>query len=916
MADSPTLQHVIRRLVRIRRAGWLLVGFISLLAIAITGIFIHGIIDATLALSSTARLILHALLATLLLVTAIAGFTRIMRIRQTSIGDAIDQSHNDPRKSVRSAIELSQQESTSPLSELMRAQAIGEASTLAAQTPNRSVMPRRALRSSLIVITSLALVVLTTCLIYRDATAIVFQRLLKPTADIPPYSTLNFEFADSDLRTPYGGTALVKVHITGDSLPGPVEAMVRTANRGTIQEIRPFQEGSDAFAIRLENLTEPVEVAFATGRARSHWQPVDVVLQPNITRLHGDAKPPAYTARPSHPLELSTGEFSVLEGSTVNLTVESNRPLAGGSLELVDTDAPPVNATAGPNANSLTFSWQAYHSGPLLIHIRDTRETPSAEPTELLLKSIPDQPPVVSFSEPGTLAFATPDSVIPLKADIRDDIRLTRLRLVRTLAGYRDRSQSLPLDQTREFEWQHELDLEPLGVVPGDTLEFFIEAADNNPNLTGLGTSNISTVRIISTEQYAEAQRAITSIEEFNRRFHALGKALEKAIESIDELEKSLASNDPEELRSAFRNTLEEHQEARQLLSHLADDFQAFELESRLREIASALRSNVNDNIDELSRIQPHDRNAIENAIPRLRQRLAPHNEAIENLENHANIIGAFAGIIDMARQLREIRDNQESLALRLSTLARDVLRGELSNLPNLPSLGRMQNDNAEALDLWQQEMQNRIEALPPELDDLAADSSSFLDHLTTLEIQPTMEGAGSHAENGNSRDAAELAVLALTLLDELIHDLEDNMFAAILRSQFNQLEFQIPDIAATIEQWMQQLVPGDQLRRGIPNPNEGGGRGGEGGDGFSMGRGMNPSAFPMFGPHRHRFDSPSSRGRSPTDRHTTESEESTLMAERDDDPATSQPRTERQPVPDLYRDAVRRYFEDPDPSS
>ena len=53
-------------------------------------------------------------------------------------------------------------------------------------------------------------------------------------------------------------------------------------------------------------------------------------------------------------------------------------------------------------------------------------------------------------------------------------------------------------------EISNRLDLAQLGVEPGDVLELMVEATDTNPDLTGIGASDIARVQIIGEDEYGE----------------------------------------------------------------------------------------------------------------------------------------------------------------------------------------------------------------------------------------------------------------------------------------------------------------------------------------------------------------------------------------------------------------------------
>jgi len=66
------------------------------------------------------------------------------------------------------------------------------------------------------------------------------------------------------------------VEITGGELEHPVELLVRRPGNAEVLRLPSFRESPTRFSRGLDALTEPVSVAFACGKARSPWLPVEL----------------------------------------------------------------------------------------------------------------------------------------------------------------------------------------------------------------------------------------------------------------------------------------------------------------------------------------------------------------------------------------------------------------------------------------------------------------------------------------------------------------------------------------------------------------------------------------------------------------------------------------------------------------
>ena len=187
-----------------------------------------------------------------------------------------------------------------------------------------------------------------------------------------------------------------------------------------------------------------------------------------------------------------------------------------------------IDATlSGPKTAS--FTWTSTRSGRLSATLRDVRSTPTPQPLDLAFRALPDLPPNVSLTSPPRQILATPKSKIPVTGRAEDDFALAKVQFVRTLSGFRDRSHVVaPALSEKSYDFADTLDLEDLGLEPGQSIELMLDATDHNPSLSGQGSSEISRIQIISEAEYAQYIRAKTTISQFTARFQAAADAIDQ----------------------------------------------------------------------------------------------------------------------------------------------------------------------------------------------------------------------------------------------------------------------------------------------------------------------------------------------------------------------------------------------------
>jgi len=907
-------RNQLRRLRTLLRASRMVAALAMALGLAALLWLAFGLLDAAAAFETSARTLATTVLALLATTTALVLLVRALRVPAGSAARHADALTASTRAPAAAALSLDPDTATTPLARYLTERSLDEAAAALAALPARRIIDLRALRLAAVVL----IVPLAAAGILRAVApapfAVVVQRLLQPSADIPPYSPLRFTIDPAAPAVVYGGEILITTEITGGTPADAVDCLIRRTRTGEILRQPAFRETPRRFSRTLDNLTEAVEVAFATGRARSSWTPVEILLEPNILGGIVRVTPPAYTLLPPTGFTLDTNEIAAVEGSEVTLELTSNRPLSAGTLVFTPAatpgETPETTTRAGEVAgsHSAAFTWTATRSGRLSATVRDLRGTPSPRPLELAFRCIPDQAPDVVLDSPPSMMLATPRSKIPVVGRASDDFALHRVHFVRTLAGFRDRARLVaPALSSRSYEFRDTLDLDELGLEPGQTIELMLDASDHNPSLLGQGSSEISRVRIISEEEYAAYIRARTTIEQFSSRFEALRDAIEEARRALENLREA---PDREARAEALDAAREAHEKAAELMEKLADDFPAFDLEHQLGDLARENADALRDNLNALRRLDADmDDEQLRRALEPLLERLGRRQQQGEQLMEHAQLAAEAARLLEMAAKFRQIYENQTSLAKRFATIVEELRRGMDDNRRQLPMLGETQRKNRELLDEFKAELRRRIDALHqgfPQLAPLADSASRFLLELDVAEPETHMDAATRDATDGRAAEAFRNAELARAALERLLN--EDEMFQQAARGEAP--EFNIPNLDLNLQQLLEGLL--QQNPGGDGEPGQGGPAiGGQGmaGGGFSM-------HLPMIGPDRMQFGtspSPGSGGDggdgpaagAPPLPDTAES--GTLRPTDLRETTTTAPAAES--IPEPYRDAVRRFL-------
>ncbi|MCW1885692.1 DUF4175 domain-containing protein [Luteolibacter flavescens] len=918
-----TFPSSLNRIRRWRRFGRWLVALLAAAALACLLALGAGLADAGLAFEASGRSALVATVLVVLSLAALAALGKASLFSRKRGAETADRLLASPRNPASAALTLDPAAAETPLARHLAERSHREAAAELAAIPVSNIIPWRPIG---LAASALALAALPIGILWfatPDATRTVAQRLMEPEADLPPWSPLRFAIDPVAPSTVYGGELEVAVEITGGELEHPVELLVRRPGTDEVLRLPSFRESDTRFSRTLDALTEPVSIAFACGKARSTWVPVELLLQPKVLAGKVTITPPAYTGREAATTPLDTNEIAAIEGSEIVLEVTSNRPLAPSALVFTPATAPGVESVPEEipgeiiSSEAIAFRWIATRPGKLSAMLRDVRGTPATTPLDLGLKALPDQAPVVDLASPPRFLLATPSSTLRLAGRAEDDHALSKVQLVRTLEGFRDRTRVVaPTLRDKAFDFADAVQLSELGVHPGQTIELFLQASDHNPSLLGQGASEISRVQIISEDDYAYRIRAKTTLEQFGARYAAIAQAFEQAKQSLDAMDKAADLNDPAAVEKARQDATAAHQQAAELLEALANDFPAFELEQRLKDLAAKGAADAKQNLEQLGAFDPKGGEADQRrAIREMRDRLGARQQEHQQLQDDAKTVAEAGKLLEMAAKFQQIYQTQVSISKRIRTIAEEINKGNDQNRRLLPSLAETQDKNREALDQFASELKKRAEACTdPALAPLAESSLQFLEALRLSDPQSVMESGAKAGRLGVANDAFVQAELARGLLETLMQR-QDDPFAQACQGQCMNFSIPRPDVNAT----MQQLLEGLMCQNPGMSPNQGQGGGGMGGGGTgptgNAAPGFSMMDLPVVGPQRMNFEPASMGGSADGKGQTTPGRQAATAAESSSMKPSELPRETRsapepESVPEPYREAVKRYFD------
>lgn len=523
----------------------------------------------------------------------------------------------------------------------------------------------------------------------------------------------------------------------------PRDEVVPLAKAGRAQWMAMFPSVTKGFTYHVE------AGPFESARFR-----VKVVPPPRIAKLTLKYTYPAYTALPEHVQERPPYDVSGPVGTQVAVQVEATKPLKGARLTVPGS----AELVRGTTPQTWSGSFTVKESGQYSVEITDTDGFRNPSPERYQILAVTDRPPRVLVLEPGRDLSLKPSELttIPIKLDVTDDygLRLVKLKAKisqkveydymtsdeeHVIAEPKNAPSKLALDWT----W----DLSRRVFQPGDTITYFIEAADHVPGKDGkpdpahVGVSKSYTIKIpfvaeVMARTSEEETEQLGSIEDVAAKQKALEERIDKVMKDVrnqrevgfkekKELEQivkrqqeirdkaqAVSNKMKETLETLKKNdlvdpgTVKKLSEIQQLFNEVADSKMKENME-RMKDLMQQMKMDP-DKMQKM--MQEFDKNKYAQQLDRILKslkRMKQQQELDRAIRNADELLKKQEELrADTAQRTQDKKPTQD-LAKQQDELARDT-QSLMKNLPKLAEeMTKEFKENAEDLDRLSQEAKN-----------------------------------------------------------------------------------------------------------------------------------------------------------------------------------------------------------------
>lgn len=249
-----------------------------------------------------------------------------------------------------------------------------------------------------------------------------------------------------------------------------------TVGRGDAARSARLLPGASAeeFSLTLNNITASFPYAVTAGAARSPEFTVEVIRPVRVARIDLKYEYPSSLDLESHTEE-DGGDIFAPAGTTVQLTITTDKAVTRGQLTMADGQAIPLSGHGQVFTTNLTVA----QDGSYRVAVNDVDGLKNEGESEYFIRMLNDHPPDVRILRPAGDKQVSPLEEVLIEARADDDYGVRSLELV--IKSNTGKEKVVPLHaagRSSVATGQHTVFLEDLRVKPGDVVTYHARATD------------------------------------------------------------------------------------------------------------------------------------------------------------------------------------------------------------------------------------------------------------------------------------------------------------------------------------------------------------------------------------------------------------------------------------------------------
>ncbi len=324
----------------------------------------------------------------------------------------------------------------------------------------------------------------------------------------------------------------------------PAEAELEVSYQSGRDETLTMVQAGDRpgryFAV-LEDVPESFTFRARINDATTPPAEVTALPRPEVASLGARQTYPAFTGLP--PSDHAPGDFALFPGGEAVFTLTASAPLAEAKLAFIDggTELPLAIDPADPSRASAALRVPEEELGGFTIALRDRQGMESIDGSVYRVTLLSDLAPQVRITYPRRteeLVTRRARVRVAYEATDRFGVASANLRWLREDGSEGELALDVPGGAPKALEGELDWDLAETiegGLEEGETLTYWIEAADQNASAANVGLSERLRLAVVTPEEkradlLGRASDAIGNVGEATADQERLNRALEQLL--------------------------------------------------------------------------------------------------------------------------------------------------------------------------------------------------------------------------------------------------------------------------------------------------------------------------------------------------------------------------------------------------
>jgi len=500
--------------------------------------------------------------------------------------------------------------------------------------------------------------------VFRDAS----ERLLQPTRSFEKPAPFRFIITNDNLRAVRNNDFVLNVTVKGNALPG--EVYIETAN----DKIPMRALENHSFQYSFKNVTDPVNFRLYAAGFYSQPYLLEVAQKPLLKAFKVSINYPSYTGRKDEVLS-SLGDMTLPAGTIVYWAFVTE--YTNTATIRFDNGIPmPLQSSA----NMYSYKFRFMNDTGYTFTIKNAK-TSFADSFQYHVQVIQDQYPVLQVQE---FKDTVSGKQVVLNGTAGDDYGISRVLFhyeITDEAGKLLKHQSVPLSVTTGAltNFQYYFDIETLRLVPGQRLNYYVEAWDNDGVHGSKATrSEVMSYRMYDNKQIDSAINAnaqqinsgLSSSAQHTQQLQSQYKDMQSKMLKSDKLDWSQQQSLQEmmdkqlQLQSQLENVKKRFDEQKQQSEQKQ---YSDELKDKQNELDKQLDNLLNNELkDEIKKLQELMKKLNKDNAFQAMQQLEEQNKLfdmdLKRMQELMKKLEMDMRLEDMANKLSELSDKQTEL--------------------------------------------------------------------------------------------------------------------------------------------------------------------------------------------------------------------------------------------------------------